>query len=206
MRSLPRSGLWRLVGQPGVAGAIGAAVRRFEPAIGEVPAHWIAERPSAGERADFLEPDPRHLPDLRLGKRPCRLLSGFNSEITRAGGGGALLAGVGPGARTSRRLRLIHLGRRRAGREGAPASAELDPDPIGLADHGVAGRRAERLSDDARASSFVRQPLESLDRLVCPQHLRAPMIPRRGAPPLNGTVFCTLAATRTRRLPRPGCL
>src|SRR5208337_1409939 len=92
-RSLSRSGLRRLIGHPAMAGAIGAALGRREPAIGEIPAPRIAERPSAGEFADFLEPHPSHIPDLGFGRSPCR----FPLRVTREGGGGALRAGSGLG-------------------------------------------------------------------------------------------------------------
>jgi hypothetical protein len=68
----PRSGLWRLIGHPAMAGAVGSAVRGFEPAVSEIPAHRIAERPSADELVDFLEPHPAHLPNLGFGKGPRR--------------------------------------------------------------------------------------------------------------------------------------
>jgi hypothetical protein len=69
----PWSGLWRLIGHPAMAGAVGAAVRGFEPAVSEIPAHRIAERPSADELVNFLEPHPAHLPNLGFGKGPRRL-------------------------------------------------------------------------------------------------------------------------------------
>jgi hypothetical protein len=171
--------LWRAIGHPAMGGAIGVALGRFEPAIGEIPAPRIAEWPSAGESANVLEPHAPHLPNLGFGKNPCRLPLRF----IRRGDGGVPLAGNGRGVGNSRQWRPIRASRRPAGRIGAPAAVELDPDSVRLADHGVAGRGVERRSDDARASSFESQPFEILDRLGCPQHLHAPWLPLRRLQP-----------------------
>ena len=56
-----------------MTGAIGAALRRLNAAIGEFLACRVANRPSAIAFADLFEPDLQHLPDLGLGERPCRL-------------------------------------------------------------------------------------------------------------------------------------
>ena len=163
-----------------MAGAIGMALGRLEPAIDEIAASRIANRPSAGELADFREPHPPHLPNLALRGSPRRLLllPGFDPAIATEAGGGAPL--IGSGLAPSRRLRSMHNRRRPCGRCGAPAAVQLDPYPIRLADHGAAGRRAQRRGDDARASSLERQSFENLDRFFCPQHFGAPMTPRPG--------------------------
>jgi hypothetical protein len=56
-----------------MAGAIGLALDRLEPAIGELPAFRIAERPPAGKFANLLEPHPPHFSDFGFAKRPNRL-------------------------------------------------------------------------------------------------------------------------------------
>src|SRR5271167_4213926 len=81
--SWPR--LRRLIGHPAMAGAIGAAWRRLEAAIGEILAQRIAERPSAVDVADVREPDPLHLADLRPGENPSRLSRFTRESRTRAG-------------------------------------------------------------------------------------------------------------------------
>ena len=55
------------MGHAVVAGAIGLALRRLEPAVGEFAAPRIAERPSADEIVDFVELHFSHLSDLGLG-------------------------------------------------------------------------------------------------------------------------------------------
>src|SRR5208337_833977 len=156
--------LWRLIGQPAVAGAIGAAGRRLQAAIGEILAERIAERPSAVDFADFREPDPLHLANFRLGENPTRL-----PRFAGEGRDEGLPAGERLRARVGRRPRPPRAPRRRGARAApAPAPVELDSDPVRLADHGGARRRAERLGDRPRASSLERQRLENLDRLLCP--------------------------------------
>ena len=91
--ALPR--LWGPVGHPAMAGAIGLAFRRREPAIGEVPASRIAERPPAGGFANLLEPQPPHLPDLGFAKGPrIPALPGLGPGIARKGEGRAWLGGA----------------------------------------------------------------------------------------------------------------
>jgi hypothetical protein len=165
----PRSGLRRLIGHPAMAGAVGAAVRGSESAVSEIPAHRIAERPSADELVDFLQPHPAHLPNLGFGKGPRR------PPLRHKGESGAELCSAGAGwwaISANRTWRIT--ARVSPGVVSAPAAVELDPDPIRLADHGAAGRPAERRGDDARASSLERQLLEDLDRLFCPHHLLNP--------------------------------
>jgi hypothetical protein len=70
---VPHPRIRRLVGHPAMPGAIGAALRRLNAAIGEFLACRVANRPSAGTFADLLEPDLQHLADLGFGKKPCRL-------------------------------------------------------------------------------------------------------------------------------------
>src|SRR5271166_3447190 len=177
MRALSRPRLWPAIGDPAMAGAIRVAFGRLEPAIGEIRAPRIAEGPSAGESANFLEPHPPHLPNLGFGKGPCRLplLPGLDPGIAKEVRGEVLLAGNGLGVGNSRQWRTIRASGRPAGHGGAPIAVEFEPDSICLADYGVAGRGAERRSDETRASSFQSQPYEILDRLGCPPHLPAPL-------------------------------
>src|SRR5260370_41915837 len=100
MRAWSRPYLWRAIGHPAMAGAIGVALRRLEPAIDEIPAPRIAQWPSAGEFANFLEPHPSHLPNLGFGKRPCPPPLRFKRE----GGGGILLAADGLGVGSNRQV------------------------------------------------------------------------------------------------------
>ena len=62
----------RPIGHPAMAGAIGLAFDRRKPAIGEISASRIAERPPAGGFANVLEPQPSHLSDLGFaeGSKP----------------------------------------------------------------------------------------------------------------------------------------
>ena len=106
---------------------------------------------------------------------------GDDPVITREGEGEVLLAGNGLGVGESRQQRPIRASGRPGGHGGAPIAVEFDPDSVRLADHGVAGRGAERRSDEACASSFQSQPYEILDRLGCPPHLPAPMAESCGA-------------------------
>ena len=127
-----------------MAAAIGKGGRGGEAAIGEVSASRFAERPPAGGRADFLQLQPPHDPDLGAGE-------------TREG----RFALRRPFARARRRLRL----RRprhdlRAGR--APVAVQPDADAIRLADDGAARGVAEDGRDGARASALPRQPLSGL--------------------------------------------
>jgi hypothetical protein len=134
--------------------AIGAPFRRREPTIGKVTARRIAERPSAREVANVPKAQPPHFADLGVSERTCRPLFPFEH-----------LGISGEGMNRRRRA-----AGGRAGRTGR--APEPDPDPVGLADHGVAGFGAERRGDDARAQALQRQSFQGLDRLVCPQHLR----------------------------------
>ena len=168
-----------------MAGAIGAPLGRLEPAIGEIPAPRIAERPSAGEFANVLEPHPSHLPDLGFGESPSRPFSPVQER--RAGTEFCSPSTVRGAEEPQWRADTLRPASRRA--QSAPVAVEPDPDPVRLADHGVAGRRAERRGDDARASSFERQPFENLDRLVCPQHVRPPWLPPRHLQPQDGMVL-----------------
>ena len=70
--SLPRnrSRLRRPISHLAMAGAIGLASDRREPAIGELSAPRIAERPPAGGFTNVLEPQPSHLADLGLRQSP----------------------------------------------------------------------------------------------------------------------------------------
>src|ERR1700722_18542147 len=77
---LPDPPLPRLVGHPAMSGAIGAALRGLNAAIGEFLGCRVADRPSAGAFADLLEPNLQHLSDLGLGEGPCRL------PLARGGG------------------------------------------------------------------------------------------------------------------------
>ena len=50
-----------------MAGAIRAALRRLNAAIGELVGCRVANRPAASAFADLLEPDLQHLADLGFG-------------------------------------------------------------------------------------------------------------------------------------------
>ena len=121
MRALPRPRLWRAIGHPAMAGAIGVALGRREPAIGEIPAPRIAEWPSAGEFANFLEPHPSHLSNLGFGKGPCRLPLRFTRRGRRAE---FCLLGTGLGWETAHGARYAPT--------GVPPGAEARPSPLSL--------------------------------------------------------------------------
>ena len=67
---------------------------RREPAIGELPASRIAERPPAGEFANLLEPQPSHLSDLGFAKGPGRLPVPGSTRGSRARTAAALWLGA----------------------------------------------------------------------------------------------------------------
>src|ERR1700722_11528568 len=71
--AVPDPRIRRLVGHPAMSGAIGAALRGLNAAIGEFLGCRVADPPSAGAFADLLEPNLQHLSDLGLGEGPCRL-------------------------------------------------------------------------------------------------------------------------------------
>src|SRR5580698_5648568 len=134
-----------------MAGAIGLAVGRREPAIGEISASGIAERPPTGGFANVLETQPPHLSYIGFAVSPRGRppLPGRETATGRA-----LLFRVGPGVRRGRPLGPTRAGRRRVGRGSArPAAAELDPDSASLADDRVSRSHAERRSDMACAPS-----------------------------------------------------
>jgi hypothetical protein len=54
-------------------------------------------------------------------------------------------------------------------------AGQLDADPVRLADHGVARRRAERRSNGARAFSFERHLPQSFNRRIGP-HIPRPSL------------------------------
>jgi hypothetical protein len=188
-RVLPSPRLRAAIGHPAMAGAIRVAFGRLEPAIGEIPAGRVAERPSAGGFANVFEPHPPHLANLGFAKRPRRSPRRFMTGV----GGGVLLASAGLGVRNSRQSRPVWMSGRPAGRGAAPGPVEFDAQSTRFANHGVAGRGAERPSDETRASSFKSQPYEILDRLGCPQHFRVPMAqgpPLRQQDGLNRLFSC----------------
>ena len=168
-----RSRLRRPVSHSAMAGAIGLPSGRREPAIGEVSASRIAQRPPAGGFTNVLEPQPSHLSDLGLAKAPPAALPSPGQDLGIASSGG-------DGAVVRRRLgravmRCRPLGPSRAGRAlpahgGAPAAVEFDPDPARLANDGVSGSDAERRRDVACALSLESELLEVLDGLGGPQH------------------------------------
>ena len=171
--AFPRPGARRAIGQAAMAGAIRAALGRREPTIGEISASRIAKRPSALRLADVLEPHPSHFADLGLDKGPCRLP--LLRELARERPGRSLprLEQAWDGERPPMAARY-GARRRRAARTASPVAVEPDPDPTRLADHGVPGRRAERQSDEARASSLERQPFENLRSFLPSTAFRAP--------------------------------
>ena len=143
-----RPRLWRPIGHPAMAGAIGLALRRREPAIGEIPASRIAERPPAGGFANLLEPHPPHLPDLGFAKGPRRPSLPGSTWRSRAGATRrAWLVGAGRSGsdrrplRPSRALARALPAQRRARRRSSlipirlalPMTAFRDPTPSAAA-------------------------------------------------------------------------
>jgi hypothetical protein len=167
-----------------MAGAIGLAFGRREPAISEISASRIAERPPAGGFANVLETQPQHLSDLGFAIAPRRPPPLPGRETASGGGVGALVIGVVPRVMSSGRpLGATRARRRRLRRGGAPSAAtELDPDPARLADDRVSGSHAKRHSDVACALAFMSKPLEVFDGLGGPQHLRGSNRCRCGVP------------------------
>ena len=148
-----------------MAGAVGVALRRLDAAIDEILTRRIAERPSAGAFLDILQSHSQHLSDLGLGKEPCRL------PFAREGRDDRPLPQSRIRATDRRPPRPPRGCPRRSGRRAVGIAGELDPEPVRLADHGVARRRAERRGDAARAFSFERQLSQSLrlpPRSTCP--------------------------------------
>ena len=160
-----------------MAGAIGLPSDRREPAIGEISAPRIAQRPPAGGVANLLEPQPSHLSDLDYAKAPpCRPADPRRDlGIASEGSAGALCVGVGPSVTGCRPLGASRAGWPLPAHGGAPAAAEFDPDPARLANDGVSGSDAERRGDVACALSLKSELLEVLDCLGGPQHLHAPI-------------------------------
>jgi len=151
-----------------MAGAIGLAFGRCEPAIGEVSASRIAQRPPTGEFPNVLEAQPSHLSDLGFVEGPGGPSARTGRE-TASGGMSARIIGVGPGEPDGRPLGPASADRRGARRAGAaPAAAELDSNPTRLADDRVSGSDAKRRSDMACALSRKSQRLEILDCLGGP--------------------------------------
>src|ERR1700685_4147195 len=81
-----------------MAGAIRLPSDRSEPAIGEISAPRIAQRPPAGGFTNVLEPQPSHLSDLDYAKAsPCRpAVHRRDLGIASGGNAAALRVGVGP--------------------------------------------------------------------------------------------------------------
>jgi hypothetical protein len=152
-----------------MAGAIRLPSDRREPAIREIPASWIAERPSAGGFANVLETQPTHFSDLGLAEHPRR--PSFHGRKSVGGDGlGARFVSAAPRWVGTWPLRPSGARRRLPAHGGAPAAAEFDSDPACLANDRVSGSDAERHGDVACAFSLKSEPFEILNRLGCPQH------------------------------------
>src|ERR1700761_5503482 len=75
-------------------------------------------------------------------------------------------------------------------------ASELDADPVRLADHGVARRRAEHRSNDARAFSFERHLPQSFNRRIGPHVPRPPLLSVFVQPGGNAASPATLSDAR----------
>ena len=184
--SLPcnRSRLRRPISHLAMAGAIGLASDRREPAIGELSAPRIAKRPPAGGVTNVLQPQPSHLANLDFGKAPSRPpFPPLDRGIASGGSVGALVAGVGPSVTSRGPLGPSRAGSALLAHGGAPAAGKFDSDPARLANDGVSGSDAERRGDVACALSLESELLEILDCLGGPQHLHGSNRCRCGDPP-----------------------
>ena len=172
-----------------MTGAIGVAPYDRKTAIGEVLLRRVAERPSALDLSDLREADAPHVAYLSRGEDP--------SVCPPALAGNGRNAASSAGARPSpRNLGGKPLRARRLPNRGRVCPAvELDPDPIGFADHRAARGRPERGGNPSRASPLERQSPQRFDRLFCP-HPRPPLslsrlleLPAICQFPLNATAF-----------------
>ncbi len=166
------------------------------------PANSAACRPSGNDRRNRSGPSPSECRNRRIPR-----LSGRRSAIgncfrrsprarpstsPRPGPGRRPMPASARAGRRERRLASMEehrcarspvvaaaprLGRDARGAETMDVAGQLDADPVRLADHRVARRRAEHRSNGARAFSLERHLPQSFNRRIGPHIPRPPLLP-----------------------------